>query len=139
MDDRSEKAQVSRRTKVVHCKRATYDIYIGRPGKWGNPFVIGKDGPRDEVLEKYKTWLLSRGDLMGSLAELQGKTLGCWCKPEACHGDVLADLADGREQERDGAPEAKSKMVATSEKEAEAERLKSRSHLKRDWNWDRDR
>ncbi len=39
---------------VVHCKRKTYDVYIGRPGKWGNPFEIGKDGNRAEVIEKYE-------------------------------------------------------------------------------------
>lgn len=40
--------------KVVHCKREPYDVYIGRPSKWGNPFVIEKDGTRKEVIEKYK-------------------------------------------------------------------------------------
>lgn len=33
--------------------------YIGRPSKWGNPFVIGADGTRDEVVERYRTWLVS--------------------------------------------------------------------------------
>ena len=136
MDDKSERAQLSSRTKVVHCKRGEYDIYIGRPGKWGNPFVIGKDGTRDEVIEKYKAWLLSREDLMGSLAELQGKTLGCWCKPEACHGDVLAELADGLEQEPK--PETLERKPVQA-KEAEADPLKTRSSAKRDRDWDRDR
>jgi len=26
--------------------------------------------------------------------ELRGRTIACWCKPEACHGDILAELAD---------------------------------------------
>ena len=43
--------------KVVHCKKEPYDIYIGRPSKWGNPFSIGKDGTREEVIEKYREWI----------------------------------------------------------------------------------
>ena len=40
-------------TRVVHCKRARYDVYIGRPSKWGNPYVIGPDGTREQVIAKY--------------------------------------------------------------------------------------
>lgn len=80
--------------KVVHCKKEPYDVYIGRGGKWGNPFVIGKDGTRDEVIQKYEKWILSQPLLMGSLSELRGKTLGCWCSPKPCHGDVLTRLAE---------------------------------------------
>lgn len=78
--------------KVVHCKKEPYDIYIGRPSKWGNPFIIGKDGTREEVIQKYKEWVLSKPDLLSSLSELKGKVLGCWCSPLACHGDVLIEL-----------------------------------------------
>ena len=81
-------------TKVVHCKKEPYDIYIGRPSKWGNPFVVGKDGTREEVIEKYINWLESRPELLNSIYELKGKTLGCWCHPKACHGDILAELAN---------------------------------------------
>lgn len=85
--------------KVVHCKRASYDVYIGRPSKWGNPFVIGRDGTREEVIEKYRDWLLNCNDLkaaeaLASLSELKGKVLACWCAPKACHGDVLVELAN---------------------------------------------
>lgn len=79
---------------VVHCKKHPYDIYIGRPSKWGNPFEIGKDGTRKEVIEKYEKWLRSNQKLMNDLHELRGKVLGCWCKPHACHGDVLVRLAN---------------------------------------------
>jgi hypothetical protein len=82
------------KTKVVHCKKSRYDVYIGRPSKWGNPFVIGRDGNRDEVIEKYRKWILGNKELMGDLNELCGKTLACWCKPHACHGDVLAELCE---------------------------------------------
>jgi len=77
---------------VVHCKRARYDVYIGRPSKWGNPFKIGPDGTRAEVISKYRAWVESELDLLAALPELHGKVLGCWCKPAACHGDVLAEL-----------------------------------------------
>lgn len=80
--------------RVVHCKKESYDIYIGRPSKWGNPFAIGKDGNREEVIEKYRAWVITQQHLINALHELKGKTLGCWCKPAACHGDVLKELAE---------------------------------------------
>lgn len=82
-------------TSVVHCKRAAYDVYIGRPSKWGNPFQIGRDGSREDVVEKYRRWIHTKPDLLASLGELKDKVLGCWCKPLVCHGDVLAELANG--------------------------------------------
>jgi len=85
------------KTKVVHCKKRKFDVYIGRPSKWGNPFFIGKDGSRQAVIDKYEKYILSRPDLLADLHELRGKTLGCWCKPKLCHGDVLAKLADSLE------------------------------------------
>ena len=79
---------------VVHCKKEPYDVYIGRPGKWGNPFVIGKDGDREEVISKYEAYVMSRPDLIAALPELVGKVLGCWCRPHACHGDILAKMIE---------------------------------------------
>jgi hypothetical protein len=81
-------------TRVVHCKRAAFDVYIGRPSKWGNPFVIGEHGTRAQVIAKYEAWLLRQPALIAALPELRGKVLGCWCHPNACHGDVLARLAE---------------------------------------------
>lgn len=81
-------------TTVVHCKRDKYDVYIGRPSIWGNPFEIGKDGTRQQVIDKYEEYVLNNPTLMARLPELKGKRLGCWCAPAPCHGDVLADLAD---------------------------------------------
>jgi plasmid maintenance system antidote protein VapI len=78
--------------RVVHCKKEKYDVYIGRPSKWGNPFVIGKDGDRLEVIQKYKNWLLNNPELLKDIHELQDKVLGCWCHPKICHGDVLVEL-----------------------------------------------
>jgi hypothetical protein len=96
--------------KVVDWRKEPFDIYIGRysrsvrlntqqrcsskPYKWGNPFVEGKDGTREEVIIKYRKWLLSNPELLKQLPELCGKKLGCWCKPLPCHGDVLKDLAE---------------------------------------------
>jgi len=87
---------------VVHCKKEKYDVYIGRPSKWGNPFTH-KAGTcaqfiqpsREESVECYRRWLLTQPHLMAALPELKGKVLGCWCKPNSCHGDVLAELANG--------------------------------------------
>lgn len=79
---------------VVHCKRSAHDVYIGRPSKWGNPFAIGKDGSRAEVIEKYRRWASAKGLDKAAKAELQGKVLGCWCSPQPCHGDVLAEWAN---------------------------------------------
>ena len=81
---------------VVHCKRAKHDVYIGRPSKWGNPFEIGKDGDRETVICKYREWVVTQPRLMAALPELRGKVLGCWCAPQACHGDVLVSLANAR-------------------------------------------
>jgi hypothetical protein len=89
-------------TRVVHLRKEPYDVYIGRAvGRarlktsiWGNSFRIGRDGTREEVIAKYRDYILSRPDLMARLPELKGKTLGCWCKPLPCHGDVLAELAE---------------------------------------------
>lgn len=87
--------------KVVHCKKNDYDIYIGRPSKWGNPYSHNsgtkakyKTKTREAAIEKYRDWILN-GDgqhLLDDLHELKGKTLGCWCKPKACHGDILIEL-----------------------------------------------
>lgn len=79
-------------TRVVHYMAEPYDVYIGRPSKWGNPFRIGRDGTREEVIQKYADAVVHNAALMAELPKLRGKTLGCYCKPLACHGDVLVRL-----------------------------------------------
>lgn len=69
-------------------------IYVGRPTKWGNPFVLGKDGNRQEVIEMYREYLIRNIDLMSDLDELRGKNLICWCSPRPCHADILLELAN---------------------------------------------
>ena len=88
-------------TRIVNLNKEPYDIYIGRGSKWGCPYTIIKDRPtlakeivdsKEKALSKYKEYVLNSPELMGSLDELDGKTLGCFCKPEPCHGDVLLEL-----------------------------------------------
>lgn len=57
---------------LVTRRHAPHDIYIGRPSKWGNPFIIGRDGTREEVVAKYEAWLTGRPELMAALPELRG-------------------------------------------------------------------
>lgn len=88
------------KTTVVHVRKDEFDVYIGRAfqefpcSKWHNPYSIGKDGTRSEVIGKYKLYVLINPDLMKALPELKGKRLGCWCSPKPCHGDVLVKLIE---------------------------------------------
>lgn len=90
------------RTRVVNIRSGKpYDVYIGRPGPWGNPFshqagtlAKFKVATREEAIDRYEKWLRQQPRLLAQLPQLRGKVLGCWCKPQACHGDVLARLAD---------------------------------------------
>lgn len=82
--------------KVVHCRKDAYDVYIGRPSKWGNPFIIDEDGTRFEVIQKYQAWIQTEPDLIAEAkVELKGKVLGCFCAPSPCHGDILLEIANG--------------------------------------------
>lgn len=85
-------------TRVVNLRNEVCDIKICRPSKWGNPFVIGKDGTRKEVIKKYLIWILKQPYLMNSLHELENKTLGCFCKPKECHGDILLNLIESEKR-----------------------------------------
>ena len=85
-----------KKCKVVNLNIDDYDIYIGRDSKWGNPYLIGKDGSRQEVIEKYRKRLLLNKKLLNDLHELEGKVLGCWCKPKPCHGDILVEFVNNR-------------------------------------------
>ncbi len=70
-------------------------IYIGRGSPWGNPFVIGKDGTRAEVIAKYRTYLEADEALLARVKnELKGKDLLCFCKPAGCHGDIILLIAN---------------------------------------------
>ena len=82
--------------KVLNRRTAGAEIgavYIGRPTKWGNPFLIGRDGTREQVIEKFRTYAKHRFSA-ADVEELRGKDLICWCAPLACHGDVLLRVAN---------------------------------------------
>lgn len=94
-------------TRVVNMKLDTstmVDVVIGRPTMFGNPIRVRKPccecgvrhGP-GETLECYREWLwrkLKRDKAFArEVRKLHGKVLGCWCKPNPCHGDVLARAA----------------------------------------------
>lgn len=70
-------------------------IYVGRPTKWGNPYIVGTHGDRALVVLKYRNWL--RTALAPDPRELRGRDLVCWCAPLACHADVLLELANAPE------------------------------------------
>ena len=90
------------KTKVVNKHHGkAYDVYIGRGSKWGNPFTH-RDGTkakfkvasREEAVAEFRKWILTQPELLADLHELKGKTLCCYCAPQACHGHVLAEMAD---------------------------------------------
>ncbi len=86
-------------TTVVHLKRdASWTVRIDRQTRWGNPFRVDVHGTRTEVIAAYRQWLWQqikdKTISLEELAGLHGEVLGCWCKPKACHGDVLARAAD---------------------------------------------
>lgn len=103
-------------TTVVNIKtREPFDIYIGRAcprardprchvaSTWANWHRGG--GSAEERVWRYemglRVRLTVRPGLRAGLLALEGKRLGCWCKPNPCHGDeivrVLGDLLDGLE------------------------------------------
>jgi hypothetical protein len=74
------------------------DLYVqvDRWSDWGNPYLIGQDGDRDQVIESYQIYFGRKFGLQNKLHSLKGKALGCHCYPERCHGDHLKALADGK-------------------------------------------
>ena len=60
-------------------------VYIGRGSEWGNPFVVGRDGDRETVIRRFAEEVLPNLNI----ERLRGKDLICYCKPAACHGDVI--------------------------------------------------
>lgn len=99
------------RTTVVRIRRKGgeivqgCDVYIGRKlymggwalpqSKWANPFTIKECGSAEVAVQRYREYILNKPELLNCIkSELSGKILGCWCKPGACHGDVLAEIAN---------------------------------------------
>lgn len=90
--------------KVVNKREFKYDVYIGRGSKWGNPFTHlegntlakYKVKTRKAAILAYKEYLINGEGkhLLNDLHELKSQTLGCYCKPKACHGDILVELVN---------------------------------------------
>lgn len=88
---------------VVNVRHTSqFDVYVGRPSPWGNPFSHKPSAharwrvkTRQEAVERFEEWLMSQPELVERVRrELRGKVLGCWCRPAACHADVLARVAN---------------------------------------------
>jgi hypothetical protein len=135
----SIKNKNTRMTRVVHCKKEHYDVYIGRGpnSKWGNPFTHIDDRKtaarfivesREKAIAAYREWILN-GDgkhLLNDLHELEGKTLGCWCcqtpsyyvkgMKMVCHGEVLMEIIETNNQIKNMTPEeAKTELIKVLE------------------------
>jgi hypothetical protein len=90
-------------TRVVNIQKEPYDVIIDRSTIWGNPYSH-KEGTlakykvktRGEAVAAYRAYIMDNPDLMERLSELEGKVLGCHCKPLPCHGDILVDLINNR-------------------------------------------
>ena len=96
VEEEEEEIVDENETVVVNVNKEPFDVYIGRGSLWGNPFIIGTHGTRDEVIKKYEEYLLKNDDLIVSLKKLKGKRLGCFCAPKKCHGDVLIKYINER-------------------------------------------
>ncbi len=75
--------------------------YIGRPSKWGNPFRIGPDGNRAEVIRRFREYWNAPAQAplrWAARRELTDTDLGCYCTPAACHGDVIAEYVNQLEE-----------------------------------------
>ena len=86
-------------TKIINIHhKENYDVYIGRGSLFGNPFKIGKDGDRDSVVELYRQYFYGKisrdAEFKRNVLALKGKTLGCYCKPQRCHGDIIAEYLE---------------------------------------------
>lgn len=84
-------------TKVVNLRTDKYTKYIGRGSPLGNPFRIGKDGTRKEVIQKFKQHFLNDPKLQLIAKTYKGEILGCFCKPLPCHGDIIVEFLNEKE------------------------------------------
>jgi len=79
--------------KVTHVKHRIHTVYIGRPTIYGNPFIIGEDGTRIQVIKKFEKFARSNEGMLHAIDQLKkDDILGCHCKPRKCHGDVIMKI-----------------------------------------------
>lgn len=95
-------------TTVVNLRHEPYDVYIGRGSPFGNPYITKTSSYRgirvrnsDEAIWLYRLWLTTDVEIPGwrkpthaQILALRGKRLGCYCRPQPCHGDVLVALIE---------------------------------------------
>jgi len=102
------------KTSVVNLHNSSYDVYIGRKGRgkdgyFGNPIIVGrvcvcgiKHCYPGGTIKCYREYFYKRlaNDPMfkASVEELKGKRLGCFCKPDPCHGDVIVEYLENEEE-----------------------------------------
>lgn len=84
-------------TTVVNIRSSNYeyDVFIGRPSPFGNPFHVGIHGSRSEVIDMFERWFrkkLEDPEYKKRVLSLRGKRLGCFCHPLPCHGDVIVKI-----------------------------------------------
>lgn len=92
------------RTTVVNLRKSPYTVYIGRGSKFGNKYVMGIHGSREHVIKRHKEDFCNDPDLQEAVwNELKGKIIGCFCKPEYCHGDTYVAYIRMR-MKNDGKP-----------------------------------
>ncbi len=89
-------------TKVINVRSGTrFDVFIGRgrTSILGNPFRIGVDGDRPQVIEKFRVYFKERmerdPEYKARVLSLKGKVIGCYCSPAPCHSDVYVEYLDG--------------------------------------------
>lgn len=90
-------------TQVVNIRQSSYDVYIGRAGKgldgyFGNPFRLDPTAKKGSTLEEYKAYFYNRFEtdplFKKNIQALKGLHLGCFCKPNPCHGDIIKEYLD---------------------------------------------
>lgn len=100
--------------EIVNTHTEMWEIFCGRGSIYGNPFIIRKDGDRNEVVRKHKEWIdkwliegvevvlivqgkkYSNKEVINNIEQLRGKKCGCYCKPLACHLDYLKEILEKR-------------------------------------------
>jgi hypothetical protein len=102
------KRESTMQTVVVNIYKEQFDVYIGRAGRgqdgyFGNPFRIGCGMSREDAVQRFQRYFIDRiekdSEFKRRVLAVKGKRLGCFCKPKACHGDVIADWLNKMEQQ----------------------------------------
>lgn len=85
-------------TELLNIRHGKADVYIGRGSPFGNPYVLGVDGDREEVIRLYRIYfyekIMKDAKFRLDVEALRGKKLGCHCHPMPCHGDVIVEYLE---------------------------------------------